>query len=174
MSSSHRGTAVWLRPTPRKMPINGWHGTEPDQVWARHGTALYSLACAIAGNHAGAQRAISTGMTNYLDLAEDRPGPESNEAIHALAPFVWLAHQRRVQDHARHRAVHLLPPLMDRLRELALLQRASIALWVFGGLDRREVADLLGQSPTAIATLLRCGLRDLDDTSALASTTQVV
>ena len=151
------------------MPISGRHGIEPDRIWARHGTALYSLACAIAGNHAGAQRAITTGMTTYLDAVKDRPGPETDQAIHALAPFVYREHERRVQDQARYRVVHLLPPLMDRLRELALLQRTSIALWAFCGLSRREVAELLGQSPAAIATLLRCGLRDLDDTAALAS-----
>lgn len=151
------------------MPITGRHGIEPDRLWARHGTELYSLACAIAGNHAGAQRAITAGMTSYLDRVEDRPGPETDEAIHALAPFVYRGHKRRVQDQARYRVVHLLPPLMDGLRELALLQRTSVALWAFAGLSRREVADLLGQSPADIANLLRCGLRDLDDTTALAS-----
>jgi hypothetical protein len=170
MSSSHSGTAVWVRPAPRGMPISGTHGFEPDQVWERHGTALYSLACAMAGSHAGAQRAITAGMTSYLNRVKDRPGPETDEVVHALAPFVYRGFERRVQDQARFRVVHVLPPLMDRLREVALLQRASIALWAFGGLSRREVADLLGQSPAAIATLLRCGLRDLDDTTALAST----
>ena len=169
MSSSHSGTAVWMRPAPPDMPICGQHGHEPDLVWQRHGMALYSLACAMAGSHAGAQRAITAGMTSYLERVEDRPGPETDEAIHALAPFVYLGHQRRVQAQARYRVVHLLPPVMDRLRELALLQRTSIALWTFAGLSRREVAELLGQSPAAIATLLQCGLRDLDDTSALAS-----
>ncbi len=170
MSSSHSGTAVWVRPAPRRMPISGNHGTEADQVWERHGLALYSLACAMAGSHAGAQRALTAGMTTYFNRAKDRPGPGTDEAIHALAPFVYRSHQRRVQDQTRYRVVHLLPPLMDRLRELALLQRTSIALWVFGGLSRREVADLLGQSPAAIAALLRCGLRDLDDMTALGST----
>jgi DNA-directed RNA polymerase specialized sigma24 family protein len=167
--SSHLSADLWVRPTPGHMPISGTNGIEPDQLWARHGTTLYSLACAMTGRHADAHRAITAGMTSYLRRARDRPGPESAEAIHTLAPFVWRGHQRRIQDQARCRVVHRLPPLMDRLRELALLQRTSIALWDFGGLSRRELADLLGQSPAAIGALPRSGLRDLDDTTALAS-----
>jgi hypothetical protein len=145
------------------MPVRGSYGKEPDQIWARHGAALYALACAMTGNHAGAQRAITAGMTSYLDRVEHRPGPESDEALRALAPYVYRSYEGRVLDQARNRVVHSLPPLMTRLRDVARFQRTSLALCLFCGQSCSEAADLLGLSPTAISTFLRSGLRELED-----------
>ena len=47
------------------------------------------------------------------------------------------------------------------LGQLAQLQRACLALCVFGGLTHREAADLLDVPPSTVAELLTAGLREL-------------
>ena len=59
-----------------------------------------------------------------------------------------------------------LPPLMVWLGQLAQLQRASLALCVFGGLTHREAADLLGVPPSTVAELLTAGLHELGQLAA--------
>ncbi len=55
----------------------------------------------------------------------------------------------------------LLPPAMVWVSQLARLQRASLALCVFGGLTYREAAALLDVPPVTVADLLTAGLREL-------------
>ena len=59
-----------------------------------------------------------------------------------------------------------LPPVMVWLGQLAQLQRACLALCVFGGLTHREAADLLGVPPSTVAELLTAGLRELGHLAA--------
>ena len=48
------------------------------------------------------------------------------------------------------------------LGELAQLQRAGLALCVFGGHTYREAAGLLGLPPTTVAELLTSALREVN------------
>ena len=59
-----------------------------------------------------------------------------------------------------------LPPVMVWLGQLAHLQRACLALCVFGGLTHREAADLLDVPPSTVAELLTAGLRELGQLAA--------
>ena len=52
-----------------------------------------------------------------------------------------------------------LPPVMVWLGQLAQLQRACLALCVFGGHTYREAADLLDVPPSTVADLLTAGLQ---------------
>ena len=62
-----------------------------------------------------------------------------------------------------------LPPAMVWVSQLAGLQRASLALCVFGGLTYRETAALLDVPPSTVAALLTAGLRELKPHSAGAA-----
>ena len=136
--------------------------TSPDleQVWDRHGGSVYALACALLGNEAAAVRVVTLAMVD-LALA---PGSESAED-----PLHFLA--RRVYRHSQEGPLETsdsspLPPVMVWLSQLAQLQRACLALCVFGGLTHREAADLLGVPPSTVAELLTAGLRELGHLAA--------
>ena len=64
-----------------------------------------------------------------------------------------------------------LPPVMTWLAQLAQLQRACLALCVFGGHTHREAADLLDVAPTTVAELLTAGLHELGNLAAAGPTT---
>ena len=64
-----------------------------------------------------------------------------------------------------------LPPVMVWVSQLARLQRASLALCLFGGLTHREAAALLGVPPSTVADLLTAGLRELGRLAARGTAT---
>jgi DNA-directed RNA polymerase specialized sigma24 family protein len=64
-----------------------------------------------------------------------------------------------------------LPPVMVWVSQLARLQRASLALCVFGGLTYRETAALLDVPPSTVADLLTAGLREMGRLTAGATAT---
>jgi hypothetical protein len=131
--------------------------TEPDLqlLWDRHGRAVHALACALLGDEDAADRAVALGMT---DLARSTERVSVDNARRLMARYVY----RRTQDLAGRTPTTLdLPPVMVWLGQLAHLQRASLALCVFGGHTHREAAGLLGVPPATVAELLTAGLREL-------------
>ena len=82
---------------------------------------------------------------------------------------------RQVYRHAQERVCETpgagLPPIMVWLSQLARLQRASLALCVFGGLTQREAAALLDVPPGTVTDLLTAGLRELGRLAAGATMT---
>jgi len=131
--------------------------TAPDleKVWDRHGGSVYALACALLGDEAAAVRTVTLAM---VDLALSTDAEPDEETLRVLA--------RRVYRHSQEvpmapSGMPHLPPVMGWLGQLAQLQRACLALCVFGGHTRREAADLLDVSPSTVAELLTAGLREL-------------
>lgn len=141
-----------LRSVPQASEVPG---LPPREVWERHGTSVYSLACALLGDEAAAMQAVSRAM---VDLARDGEGVPEKDARRSLARHVYLRSQELVDDTFRSMD---LPPAMVWLGELAPLQRACLALCVFGGHTHHQAADLLGVAPLTVAELLNAGLRDL-------------
>ena len=136
--------------------------TAPDleKVWDRHGGSVYALACALLGDEAAAVRTVTLAM---VDLALSTDAESHEDTLRFLA--------RRVYRHSQEVAVEPsgkpgLPPVMVWLGQLAQLQRACLALCVFGGLTHREAADLLGVPPSTVAELLTAGLRELGHLAA--------
>jgi hypothetical protein len=140
------------RPTSEAGP-----GTAPDleRVWDRHGGSVYSLACALLGDEAAAVRVVTLAM---VDLALSTDGESHEDTLDFLSRRVYL-HSQDVSV-APSSSPHL-PPVMGWLGQLAHLQRACLALCVFGGLTHREAADLLDVPPSTVAELLTAGLREL-------------
>ena len=69
---------------------------------------------------------------------------------------------RHTQESAGETPGAVLPsPVMVWMSQLARVQRASLALCVFGGLTHREAAALLDVPPSTVADLLTTGLREL-------------
>lgn len=136
-----------------------WSATrEPlplETLWDRHGGSLYALACALLGDQAAAVRAVTLAMSDLpRTTASDRP----EDALRHLAARVYW---RSREVAARPSGSTHLPPVMAWLAQLAHLQRACLALCVFGGHTHREAADLLGATPESVAGLLTAGLREL-------------
>ena len=128
---------------------------ELEVLWDRHGGSAYALACALLGNEVAAAEAVRHAMS---DLARSLPGVSTEEARGRLVRHVY----RRTQEHAGDTSgAGPLPPVMVWVSQLARLQRASLALCVFGGLTHREAADLLDVPPSTVADLLTTGLREL-------------
>jgi DNA-directed RNA polymerase specialized sigma24 family protein len=95
------------------------------------------------------------------DVARSLRGVSTEEARRCLVRHVY----RHAQDHAGDTSVAvLLPPVMVRVSRLARLQRASLALCMFGGLAYQEAAALLDVPPSTVADLLTAGLRELGAT----------
>ena len=130
-------------------------GLSPAEVWDRHGAAAYALACALLGDEAAATQAVTLAM---IDLARTEDTVPAEAARRTLACQVHLRSQELVDQTFR---TLDLPPAMVWLGKLAPLQRACLALCVFGGLTHHEAAGLLDTPPMMVAELLTAGLRDL-------------
>ena len=128
---------------------------DPAEVWDRHGTATYALACALLGDEATAIRVITLAM---VDLVREDGAVSAATARPVLARHVYLRSQEMV---GRTFRTLDLPAAMVWLGRLAPVQRACLALCVFGGLTHHETAELLDLPPMSVAELLTAGLRDL-------------
>ena len=132
----------------------GWGRPALRRLWDGHGAAAYALACALLGDEVAAADAVRLAMA---DLARDAPD-EPEEVRRRLVRHVY----RHAQEPAeRAPGAARLPRAMVWLSTLAQLQRASLALCVYGGLTHREAAALLDVPPATVADLLTAGLREL-------------
>jgi DNA-directed RNA polymerase specialized sigma24 family protein len=136
-----------------------------EELWDRHGGSAYALACALLGNEAAAAEAVRLAMA---DLARSIPDVSTEEARRSLVRQVYRHAQEPVFETS---GAVLLPPVMAWVSRLARLQRASLALCVFGGLTHREAAALLDVPPSTVADLLTAGLRELGRLTAGATAT---
>lgn len=128
---------------------------ELEDLWDRHGGSAYALACALLGNEVAAAEAVRLAMG---DLARSIRGVSTQETRLCLVRHVYW-HAEEFADETS--GPVLLPPVMVWVSRLARLQRASLALCVFGRLTHREAAALLDVPPCAVADLLTAGLREL-------------
>jgi hypothetical protein len=142
----------------------GTAATELEDLWDRHGESAYTMACALLGDGAAAAEAVRLAM---LELAGPADGSAAEGTRKSLARHVYR-HCQAVEDKAHGSAQ--LPPLMVWVSQLAQLQRASLALCVFGGLTHREAAALLDVPPRTVAELLSAGLRELGRLAGVAAT----
>jgi DNA-directed RNA polymerase specialized sigma24 family protein len=138
---------------------------ELEDLWDRHGGAAYAVACALLGDEAAAAEVVRLAM---LDLARSVRGVSTEEARRRLVRHVYGHAQEHAADAS---GAAPLPPGMVQLSQLARLQRASLALCVFGGLTHREAAALLDVPSSTVAALLTSGLRELGRLAADASAT---
>jgi DNA-directed RNA polymerase specialized sigma24 family protein len=138
---------------------------ELEDLWDRHGGSACALACALLGNEAAAAEAVRLAMA---DLARSIPDVSTEEARRSLVRQVYRHAQEPVFETS---GAVLLPPVMAWVSRLARLQRASLALCVFGGLTHREAAALLDVPPSTVADLLTAGLRELGRLTAGATAT---
>ena len=126
-----------------------------EDLWDRHGGSAYALACALLGNDVAAAEAVRLAMA---DVASSGRGVSTQEARRCLVRHVY----RHAQESAGETPdAILLSPVMVWMSRLARVQRASLALCVFGGLTHREAAALLDVPPSTVADLLTTGLREL-------------
>jgi hypothetical protein len=138
---------------------------ELEDLWDRHGGSAYALACALLGNEVAASEAVRLAMA---DVARSHRGVSTEEARHSLVRHVYRHAREPVGETS---GTVLLPPVMVWVSQLARLQRASLALCVFGGLTHRETAALLDVPPGTVADLLTAGLRELGRLTAGATAT---
>ena len=153
-TESRRGQTA-SRAETESAPAGAVTRRELEDLWDRHGRSAYALACALLGNEVAAAEAVRLAMA---DLDRSIRGVSTEEARRCLVRHVY----RHTQEPAGETSdAVLLPPVMVWLGQLARLQRASLALCVFGGLTHREAAALLDVPPSTVADLLTAGLREL-------------
>jgi DNA-directed RNA polymerase specialized sigma24 family protein len=134
-------------------------------LWDRHGRSVYALACTLLGDEEAATQAVKQGMT---DLARSTDSVLAKDARRSMARHVY----RRSQELAGKTPRTMdLPPAMVWLSQLAHLQRACLALCVFGGHTHREAAGLLDVPPTMVADLLTAALREVGRSAACGAST---
>jgi hypothetical protein len=135
----------------------------------RHGDSLYALAFTLVCDEAAATRAMTLGM---IDLAHSVKRVPDKDVRRSLARNVYRR-SKELAGETSSRTSHL-PPAMVWLGQLARLQRACLALCVFGGHSYREAADLLGVPPKTVAELLTTGLREVGRLTVPTTTAHVV
>lgn len=170
MESARQGFELPDRALPKRRSLRSVQGGEPlarrgrkgvppelqlEELWNRHGRSIYALACALLGDEAAAMRAVALGMTDLADATSSVSAPDARRS---LARHVYWRSQELVTDTSR---TLDLPPAMVWLGQLAQLQRACLALCVFGGHTHREAAALLRVPPTTVADLLTAGLAEV-------------
>lgn len=143
----------------------GSRGSTPRDLWDRHGGSAYALACALLGNETAAAEVVRLAMA---DLARSTDVRSHDQARRELARSVYRHAPEPPGGTAD--AVQLPRPMVW-LSRLARLQRASLALCVYGGLTHREAADLLDVPPATVADLLIAGLRELGRLAAADAVT---
>jgi len=153
------------RPETESAPGSALTGREVEDQWDRNGGSAYALAYALLGDEVAAAEAVTRAMA---DLARSNRGVSTEEARRSLARHVYLHAQEPAGETSG--AVQL-PPVMVWVSQLARLQRASLALCVFGGLTHREAAALLDVPPRTVADLLTAGLRELGRLAAAGTVT---
>ena len=136
---------------------------ELEGLWDRHGSSVYALAFALLGDERAAAQAVTLGMT---DLAGSARSASTSEAHCSWARHVYWRSQVLAGETTR---TSVLPPAMVWLGQLAELQRACLALCLFGGHSYREAAGLLGVAPMTVADLLTSGLREVQRLAAGAT-----
>lgn len=150
-----RARPLALRVHRRSRPDSLSAELQLEDLWDRYGRSVYALACTLLGDDLAATRAVTLGVS---DLAHATESMSDEDARRSMACRVYRRSQELASQTSRTLA---LPPAMVWLGQLAQLQRACLALCVFGGLTHREAADLLGVPPTTVAELLTAGLREL-------------
>ncbi len=160
-----QGGSAWSWPAHRRRAEARIGDARPiadqlEDLWELHGGRLYGLACALLGDESAAVRAVTLAM---VDLAGRGVGDWPEDVPRYLSGRVyWRSREVAVEPSDMSR----LPPVMGWLAQLAQLQRACLALCVFGGHTHREAAHLLGVPPDTVAELLRSGLRELGHLAA--------
>ena len=125
-----------------------------DELWRCHGRSVFGLACTVLGDEGAAIRAVALGMH---DLGPGVDAPVA-DVRRRLARHVYGRSQELVAQTPRSPD---LPPVMRWVSELGELQRASLALCVFGGHTHREAAAVLGVPSLTVAHMLTSGLQEL-------------
>ena len=59
----------------------------PQQLWDRHGTSLFAMACTLLGSEDKALRAVTQGLVDLYRLPED--GPPAEEALRSASARVY-------------------------------------------------------------------------------------
>lgn len=150
-----RRVQVASRAATQSAPAGALTRRELEDLFDRHGRSAHALACALLGNEVAAAEAVRLAMA---DLTRSSRGVPTEEARRCLVRHVYRHAQEPPGETS---GPVLLPPVMVWVSQLARLQRASLALCVFGGLTHREAADLLDVPPGTVADLLTSGLREL-------------
>lgn len=132
-----------------------WTVSQVADLWDRHGTSVYALACALLGEDKAAVQVVTLAMR---DLVGSTACESTDEARRVLTRHVY---RRSLEQVGTAGMTGYLPPAMVWLSRLADLQRTCLALCVFGGQTHREAADLIGIPALSVAHLLTSGLREL-------------
>ncbi len=127
-----------------------------EELWDSHGVSVYSLAFALLGDEAAASRAVRLGLS---DLASRPDRASTKDALRSWARQVYVRSRDLTDETPR---TSPAGSTVSTLRQLARPQRTCLALCLFGGHTTRDVANLLGVAPKAVADLLRTGLREAE------------
>jgi DNA-binding CsgD family transcriptional regulator len=133
---------------------------QAEELWERHGRSAYAIARMLLADAAPAARAVELAMA---DLAHSAECESAREARRSMARHVY----RRSQELSADTSQTLpMPPAMLSVHKLGQLQRACLALCLFGSHTYREAAALLGVAPSTAAALLTSGLTELGHPTA--------
>jgi len=156
---SGRARTLAVRPHPLGEPDETSTEAELQDLWDRHGSSVYQLACALLGDTTAAQQAVTMAMSDLAD-AGPRSVPPTRRSL--VRHVFWRSQELGSVTPRTLR----VPPTMVWLGELAQLQRACLALCLFGGHTHREAAGLLDVPPATVAGMLTSGLRELGHLAA--------
>lgn len=133
----------------------------PEQFWDLHGAALLALAVALLGDREAALNAVRRAMVDLYTEAVPSEAT-SSETLRRAAGHVFQRCEggptAPMSPAALAAGAH---PSVVRLGELAVAQRAAMALCVYGAHTYQLAAARLGLPADVVADLLNAGLREL-------------
>ena len=166
MSTPLNGPLVWARSLRRRPAVDDapgpgtGAGMGPEGFWDLHGSSLYALACALLGDEAAASRAVSSAMADLYASAAGEVQVTPTVTLCSAAAGVYDRCHAGLASASMERAGTTPRPVV-LLGELAVAQRAALALCVFGGHTYHQAARRLDTRAEVAAGLLTSGLRDL-------------
>lgn len=154
-SSTERDTLGTVRTHPDRDRDPAGAAHRLTDVWDRHGASVYTVAIALLGDERAAEHAVRMGLT---DLAAVQDTSTQEDDLRSWTRHVYVRSQELAG--AGPAGTAPLPSSPSWFPHLAQVQRACLALCLFGGHTYREVAQLLDVPPTTVADLLTTSLRE--------------
>ncbi len=155
-----RPRALRSNRTDRSAPGAGPAGVQ--EVWQRHGQAMFALALVICQDAETAESVVVQAVLDACTPSDIAVGSVSRQE---LARYVYVLDERRrggsaqpVLDARPPEAAALASSGVAGVRALSRRQRSAIALALFGDHTYREIASLMGLPAPDVAELMRSGL----------------
>jgi hypothetical protein len=124
------------------------------------------LACALLGESSRAELEVAHGIAAFCAQHDHVPPRADDDARRSLARIVYARCCDGSEPMPPPGSQSSRSPVLAWLLKLSTIQRATLALCMFGAHDHHQAAELMGLPPADVAATLRAGMRAIGDGAA--------